>query len=202
MTLNPPSPYYVSFPLPWRIVATSDGVGLTTIYSEKEDLQDVFASFSNNSASFSTAVPESGNATIQEQSEDTLSSALEILQLGTGSNSEEPGRYERGDDTGPSTPYLNVIQNSNLTTTTPPGSNVYRSPWRFRESKDNEERQGSTALHSVAASGHADLVTFLLGQHADPNQTDSQGRTPLHMAAKNGHSEIATLLLIDGLLRV
>jgi ankyrin repeat protein len=47
----------------------------------------------------------------------------------------------------------------------------------------------SSALHSAAASGHADALKLILCASAGHmvNAVDSFERTPLHLAASNGH---------------
>lgn len=61
-------------------------------------------------------------------------------------------------------------------------------------------RQGKTwsALHYAAFAGHADIVDFLLKQHADSNAPSPNGSTPLMMAAREGKGNVATALLAAG----
>lgn len=61
-------------------------------------------------------------------------------------------------------------------------------------------RQGKTwsALHYAAFAGHADIVGFLLKQHADSNAPSPNGSTPLMMAAREGKGNVATALLAAG----
>ncbi|CEG64539.1 hypothetical protein RMATCC62417_01491 [Rhizopus microsporus] len=55
---------------------------------------------------------------------------------------------------------------------------------------------GASALHYAAASGHADLVAFLVQTCQLPvEQADARGETPLHWASRYGHLEVASLLI-------
>ncbi|ORE08817.1 ankyrin [Rhizopus microsporus var. microsporus] len=55
---------------------------------------------------------------------------------------------------------------------------------------------GASALHYAAASGHADLVAFLVQTCQLPvEQADTRGETPLHWASRYGHLEVASLLI-------
>lgn len=55
-------------------------------------------------------------------------------------------------------------------------------------------RVGFTALHEAADAGHADVVTFLSGNGADPSLKDQNGYTPLMVAQERGHEEVVKLL--------
>ena len=57
------------------------------------------------------------------------------------------------------------------------------------------DQQGTTALMKATASGHVDLVAFLIANGAELNATDSKGSTALVYAAKAGHNDIVQLLL-------
>lgn len=55
---------------------------------------------------------------------------------------------------------------------------------------------GANVLHYAAASGHADLVAYLVQTCQLPvEQADMRGETALHWASKHGHLEVASLLI-------
>ncbi|KAG1145809.1 hypothetical protein G6F37_004988 [Rhizopus arrhizus] len=55
---------------------------------------------------------------------------------------------------------------------------------------------GANVLHYAAASGHADLVAYLVQTCQLPvDQADMRGETALHWASKLGHLEVASLLI-------
>jgi ankyrin repeat protein len=55
-----------------------------------------------------------------------------------------------------------------------------------------------TALTGAVASGHAEIVKWLLENGAEPNYRYANGYTPLLTAAANGHLEILKALLAHG----
>ncbi len=57
---------------------------------------------------------------------------------------------------------------------------------------------GYNALTGAVASGHTEIVRWLLASGANPNYRYGPGYTPLHTAAANGHLEIVRLLLDHG----
>ncbi len=55
---------------------------------------------------------------------------------------------------------------------------------------------GTTALYWSACEGHEQIVAYLLGQNADPDQRVlPSGSCPLHGAADRGHRRCLFLLL-------
>lgn len=62
-----------------------------------------------------------------------------------------------------------------------------------------KDEHGLTPLHRAAGRSHADAVTALLLDGADPNVLDGRmGASPLHHAAQGGSVEVARLLLRAG----
>ncbi len=57
---------------------------------------------------------------------------------------------------------------------------------------------GYTALTGAVASGHTDVVKWLLESGVSPNYSYANGYTPLLTAAANGHLEILKALLAHG----
>jgi len=53
-----------------------------------------------------------------------------------------------------------------------------------------------TALQSAAATGHEDVVKYLLSVGANPNSTDAYGQTPLYLAIKVARHAPSALALI------
>ena len=60
---------------------------------------------------------------------------------------------------------------------------------------DNQDCEGSTALHEATKNGRLDIVEQLLNRQAMPTIRDNRGRTPIHYAAELGHVAIVRLLL-------
>lgn len=55
---------------------------------------------------------------------------------------------------------------------------------------------GATDLWLASASGHADVVKWLLDQSGNPNQPRiTDGATPVFIAAQHGHAECLKVLL-------
>ncbi|KAI7896010.1 ankyrin repeat-containing domain protein [Mucor mucedo] len=70
---------------------------------------------------------------------------------------------------------------------------VSLTPPKYHSQVDS---MGASALHYAAASGHTDLVLFLVQACQLPlEQADIRGETPLHWASRQGHLEVATLLI-------
>ena len=58
------------------------------------------------------------------------------------------------------------------------------------------DSQGATALHYACASGHTEIVSFLVRSCQIPiNQADRHGELPLHWAARKGRLEVMSLLI-------
>jgi ankyrin repeat protein len=57
---------------------------------------------------------------------------------------------------------------------------------------------GYTALTGAVASGHKEIVAWLLANGADVHHRYGAGYTPLHTAAANGHLEIVGMLIKAG----
>ncbi len=62
-------------------------------------------------------------------------------------------------------------------------------------SLDNQDFEGSTALHEATKQGRLDIVEQLLNGLAMPTIRDKRGRTPIHYAAELGHVAIVRLFL-------
>jgi len=60
---------------------------------------------------------------------------------------------------------------------------------------NTRDKDGATALLTVAMKGYKDVVEVLLANKADVNAKDKAGWTPLHAAAEHGHKDIVELLL-------
>ena len=54
---------------------------------------------------------------------------------------------------------------------------------------------GYTPLHESVASGHSEVLNFLLGRGGDVNCRTKSGYTPLHLAASSGHMGCVKVLL-------
>lgn len=59
-------------------------------------------------------------------------------------------------------------------------------------------RPGWAPLHYAASSGHADVVAYLLEQHAYIDAQSPNRTTPLMMAARHGHREVVRQLVEAG----
>jgi len=57
-----------------------------------------------------------------------------------------------------------------------------------------DEEYHSTPLGMAVRWGHAEMVSYLLKQGADPNKSGAVWSTPLFWAANKGHGEIEALL--------
>jgi ankyrin repeat protein len=59
-----------------------------------------------------------------------------------------------------------------------------------------DEKTGSTPLHTAASIGHAEIVKYLVMQRLVPvDATDRQGKTPLHDSCISGTTKVAKLLI-------
>ena len=63
--------------------------------------------------------------------------------------------------------------------------------WRL----ENQDFEGSTALHEATKRGRLDIVEQLLNGFAKPTTKDNRGRTPIHYAASLGNVTIIRRLL-------
>ncbi|CAG5895678.1 unnamed protein product [Menidia menidia] len=63
---------------------------------------------------------------------------------------------------------------------------------------DCTDEEGNTALQFASASGHENLVRFLLRKGASVDSRNNYGWTPLMQAARFGHLTVAHLLLENG----
>ncbi len=60
---------------------------------------------------------------------------------------------------------------------------------------DNQDFEGSTALHEATKNGRLDIVERLMNGLATPTIRDNRGRSPIHYAAELGHVAIGRFLL-------
>jgi ankyrin repeat protein len=60
------------------------------------------------------------------------------------------------------------------------------------------DQWGTTPLIGAAQRGHTQVVTFLLDNGADPNETSPDGETPLTQAAGMGNRDVIRILLDKG----
>ena len=60
---------------------------------------------------------------------------------------------------------------------------------------DNQDFEGSTALHEATKVGRLDIVEQLMNAFAKPTINDNRGRTPIHYAANLGKAAIVRRLL-------
>ncbi|CAL8311970.1 unnamed protein product [Merluccius merluccius] len=63
---------------------------------------------------------------------------------------------------------------------------------------DRTDEEGNTALQFASASGHENLVRFLLRKGASVDSRNNYGWTPLMQAARFGHLNVAHILLENG----
>ena len=57
------------------------------------------------------------------------------------------------------------------------------------------DKEGWSALHFAANSGHDEMVSLLLEDKADGNAKTKEGNTPLHLAASSNHHKVVRMLL-------
>jgi len=71
-----------------------------------------------------------------------------------------------------------------------------------RESIEQTDNQGTTALHHAARNGHVDMLKVMIEKGADVNLTEDApaepGNTPLHTACIYGRGEVVKLLIASG----
>jgi ankyrin repeat protein len=61
-----------------------------------------------------------------------------------------------------------------------------------------KDTYGSTLLHYVAASGHAEIVELMVSAGADVNAENENQETPLHWATRRKHLEAGKMLVATG----
>lgn len=61
---------------------------------------------------------------------------------------------------------------------------TYKVDESFERLTRRESSIGLTALHFSALNGIVEMITFLLGYGANPNDLDENGDTPLHLAIR------------------
>lgn len=71
---------------------------------------------------------------------------------------------------------------------------IMTDPQSVRE----KDRQGFTALHHAAVSGHVDTVELLLEKGAMLEWVGSRGESALYLAASKGHADVVKVLLEAG----
>jgi ankyrin repeat protein len=69
---------------------------------------------------------------------------------------------------------------------------------RGHQAVQYEFTQHRTALHLAAASGHVEVIKFLLSHGHPLEPLDIEGNTPLMLAAKFVQSAVVELLLMQG----
>ena len=62
------------------------------------------------------------------------------------------------------------------------------------------DKEGWSALHFAANSGHGEMVSLLLEDKADGNAKTKKGNTPLRLAASSNHHKVVRMLLDNPLL--
>lgn len=71
-----------------------------------------------------------------------------------------------------------------------------------RESMEQRDYRGTTAVHEAARKNHGDMLKVMLEKGADVNVAQDEpgeaGNTPLHVACENGNGEAAALLMAFG----
>ncbi|KEZ77894.1 ankyrin repeat domain-containing protein [Salinisphaera hydrothermalis] len=63
---------------------------------------------------------------------------------------------------------------------------------------DSADTVGDTPLIAAASAGNADLVGYLIAEHAETDHRDHQGQTALFAAVVNGHADVVRQLLARG----
>ena len=58
-----------------------------------------------------------------------------------------------------------------------------------------QNKNGYSALHRAASSGHADITSLLIDASAQVDLRDNEGSTPLHYAALSGQTDVISLLI-------
>lgn len=71
-----------------------------------------------------------------------------------------------------------------------------------RESMEQTDNQGETAVHLAAENGHALMLQAMIEKGVDVNLTEDApaeaGATPLHLACSKGHTDVVRLLMAAG----
>uniref|UniRef100_A0A1A8ICM5 NAD(+) ADP-ribosyltransferase n=1 Tax=Nothobranchius kuhntae TaxID=321403 RepID=A0A1A8ICM5_NOTKU len=78
------------------------------------------------------------------------------------------------------------------------GSECASADMRAPVPVDYTDEEGNTALQFASASGHENLVRFLLRKGASVDSRNNCGWTPLMQAARSGHLTVAHILLENG----
>jgi ankyrin repeat protein len=73
-----------------------------------------------------------------------------------------------------------------------------RASLQARQSADDADREGTSALHWAVLADRTDLVELLLGAGANPNAKNRYGVTPLSVACENGDAAVVEALLKAG----
>lgn len=76
------------------------------------------------------------------------------------------------------------------------------APFFSKESMEQLDNSGVSAVHQAARNGHLEMLKIMLGKGVDVNITQDSpaeaGNTPLHVACIYGHAEIVKLLEASG----
>lgn len=71
-----------------------------------------------------------------------------------------------------------------------------------KESMEQLDNSGTTAIHSAARFGHADMLKVMIEKGVDVNLAEDEpaesGNTPLHTACIYGHGDVVNLLIASG----
>jgi ankyrin repeat protein len=73
-----------------------------------------------------------------------------------------------------------------------------RAALQARQSADDADREGTSALHWAVSADRPDLVEVLLRSGANPNVKNRYGVTPLSVACENGNAVVVEALLKAG----
>jgi len=73
-----------------------------------------------------------------------------------------------------------------------------RAALQARQSADDADREGTSALHWAVLADRTDLVELLLRAGANPNAKNRYGVTPLSIACENGNTSVVDALLKAG----
>ena len=64
-----------------------------------------------------------------------------------------------------------------------------------KSSKNPEEADGDTPLHSAAENGHVELCRLIMDEIEDIFPKTEDKITPLHLATRGGHTAVKDLIL-------